>query len=160
MRKTASAVAKTRTPRVPTPKTASESAMPRTVTGTESGPESGTMPDGRIAEILGRLSATEGMREVFLVSGDEATFSGRSLEADRAGKIVTLVRMLSEVNRKAATQMKQGVVRQLVVFGTEGMVMVSPAGNGTLVAVAGAGVKVGLLRLALNDCLKRLAEVS
>jgi tetratricopeptide (TPR) repeat protein/predicted regulator of Ras-like GTPase activity (Roadblock/LC7/MglB family) len=117
-------------------------------------------PDPRIVEILNRLAATSGMRSVFLVSGHEVTAAGAAPSADRAEKIVILVRMLSDVTRRTTTQMKQGEMKQLIVFGTEGMAMVCTSAPGILAAVAGAGVNVGLLRIALNDCLKRLGEVS
>jgi predicted regulator of Ras-like GTPase activity (Roadblock/LC7/MglB family) len=100
------------------------------------------------------------MRSVFLVSGHEVTAAGAAPSADRAEKIVILVRMLSDVTRRTTTQMKQGEMKQLIVFGTEGMAMVCTSAPGILAAVAGAGVNVGLLRIALNDCLKRLGEVS
>jgi len=117
-------------------------------------------PDPRIVEILNRLGATNGMRSVFLVSGYEVTSAGAVPAPERAEKIVTLVRMLSDVTRRTATQMKQGEMKQLIVFGTEGLAMVSACAPGILAAVTGAGVNVGLLRIALNDCLKRLGEVS
>ena len=86
--------------------------------------------------------------------------SGQAPPADQSAKIVTLVNMVADLTRRAATSMKQGDVKQVLVFGTDGLVMVCPAKAGVLAAVAGGGVKVGLLRIALNDCLKRLAEVS
>jgi len=111
-------------------------------------------------EILKRLAGTEGMRQAFLVAEKEMKSSGEAPSAEQMEKIMTIVKMLAEVTKKASSGMKQGEVKQLLVFGTEGMVMVSPSAPGILAAVAGSGVKVGLLRIALNDCLRRLAEVS
>jgi len=75
-------------------------------------------------------------------------------------KITTLVRMLADVTRRASTNMKHGEAKQVLMFGPQGMAVISQAAPGILVLVAGASVKVGLLRLALNDCLKRLGEVN
>ena len=117
------------------------------------------LDETRILEALNRLASTEGMRQVFLVNGPQVVSSGPGGMQDNE-KVVTLVKMLSDVTRRAASQMKQGEVKQILVFGTEGIVMVSPAQPGILAAVAGAAVRVGLMRIALNDCLKRLAGVS
>jgi len=116
--------------------------------------------EGKVREVLARLVATEGMRQAFLVSGERLIATGEALGEEQAEHATTLVRMLSDITRRAAESMKQGAAKQVLIFGTEGMVMVSPAVPGILAAVAGAGVKVGLLRLALNDCLRRLGEVS
>ncbi len=126
-------------------------------------PGAAPLPAGaaeRVLDILGRLAGTEGLMRAYFVAGGEVVTPGPRPAPEQAGKIATLVSMLSDVTRKAALGMKQGDVKQVLVFGTEGMVMVSPATGGILAAVAGGGVRVGLLRLALNDCLKRLAEVS
>ncbi len=121
--------------------------------------ESGALDEARVLEALSRLASTEGMRQVFLVNGPQVICSGSGKMQDNE-KVVTLVKMLSDVTRRAASQMKQGEVKQVLVFGTEGIVMVSSAQVGILAAVAGAAVRVGLMRIALNDCLKRLAGVS
>lgn len=126
----------------------------------DAGPSVGPAATRHVTEILDRLAATEGMRQAYLVAGHGIMASGGTPDPGHAEKVVTLVRMISDVTKRAAASMKHGEVGQLIMFGTEGMVMVSPTRLGVLAAVAGAGVKVGLLRLALNDCLKRLSEVS
>lgn len=132
--------------------------MAQTAAPTAAG-ESGALDEARVLEALSRLASTEGMRQVFLVNGPQVICSGSGKMQDNE-KVVTLVKMLSDVTRRAASQMKQGEVKQVLVFGTEGIVMVSSAQVGILAAVAGAAVRVGLMRIALNDCLKRLAGVS
>lgn len=114
---------------------------------------------GKVVEILSRLAATEGIQEAFLVTSQGMMVSGPPPAQDRIEKVATLVRMLADVAKRAAVQTKQGTVRHMLIFGTEGMVLVSPTAPGVLAAVAGAGVNVGLLRIAFNDCLKRLSEV-
>ena len=126
----------------------------------DAGPPVGPAATRHVTEILERLAATEGMRYAYLVSGQVVMASGGEPDPERAGKIVSLVRTISDVTKRAAKSMNHGEVVQVLMFGTEGMVMVSPSRMGVLAAVAGAGVKVGLLRLALNDCLKKLGEVS
>lgn len=114
----------------------------------------------KVTEILNRFGATEGLRQAYFISGSSVVTTGRIPPADQFAKLTTLVGMLSDLTRRAAVSMKQGEVKQVLVFGTEGLVMVSPAAGGVLTAVAGGGINVGLLRIALNDCLKRLADVS
>jgi len=128
----------------------------------ESAPTGGLSEEStaKVREIMERLASTEGMRQAFFLSGPSVVMTGEPLAVGASTKIVTLVRMLADVTRRAASSMKQGEVKQVLVFGTDGLVMVSPAHAGILAAVAGGGVRVGLLRLALNDCLKRLADVS
>lgn len=116
--------------------------------------------EARVREIMERLASTEGMRQAFFLAGPSVVMTGEPLAAGASSKIVTLVGMLADVTRRAASSMKQGEVKHVLMFGTEGLVMVSPAHAGILAAVAGGSVKVGLLRIALNDCLKRLADVS
>jgi len=125
-------------------------------------PERGRTPSAEgknIVKILNRLAATEGIQEVFLVTPQGMVGSGPSPAQARIEKVTSLVRMLTDVTKRAAVRMKQGTVRHMLIFGTTGMVLVSPAAPGILAAVAGAGVNLGLLRVALNDCLKRLSEV-
>jgi len=112
----------------------------------------------KVGEALNRLASTEGMQQALLVAGREILHSGNKPPAS-ADKLVTLVRVLADVTRRAASAMKQGEAKQVLMFGTQGMAVVSPAQPGILAAVAGPSVKVGLIRLALNDCLKRLSEV-
>ncbi|MEK7474534.1 MAG: tetratricopeptide repeat protein [Candidatus Coatesbacteria bacterium] len=123
----------------------------------------GGLSEGAIAkvtEILDRFGTTEGLRQAYFIAGTSVVMSGQASSVDQSAKITTLVSMLADLTRRAASSMKQGEVKQVLVFGTDGLVMVSPAATGILAAVAGGGVKVGLLRIALNDCLKRLADVS
>jgi tetratricopeptide (TPR) repeat protein/predicted regulator of Ras-like GTPase activity (Roadblock/LC7/MglB family) len=114
----------------------------------------------KVTEILTRFGTTEGLRQAYFISGPSVVMAGQASSADQSAKITTLVSMLADLTRRAASSMKQGEVKQVLVFGTDGLVMVSPAATGILAAVAGGSVKVGLLRIALNDCLKRLADVS
>ncbi len=116
--------------------------------------------EDRITEILNQLAATEGMRQAFLITEKEIRASGKPPAWESAENMVTVVRQLSDVTKRASSRMNQGEVKQAFILGTEGLVMVSPTPAGILVVLAGAGVKVGLLRIALNDCLKRLTGVS
>jgi predicted regulator of Ras-like GTPase activity (Roadblock/LC7/MglB family) len=114
----------------------------------------------KINPILARLAGTEGMKQALLVVGQEILHAGAAPAAESTEKVTTLVRMLADVTRRASVNMKHGEARQVLMFGPQGIAVVSQSVPGILVLVGGASVKVGLLRLALNDCLKRLSEVN
>lgn len=116
----------------------------------------------QISQVLETLSANAGadVSGVAAVGMDGIVLVSRmsaEVNADRVGAVAAT---MMGVTRRVSGELKIGVPRETIIDSENGLFMVLPAGDQSLLAInLKQGANLGMVRLEARDAAKRIGEV-
>lgn len=110
--------------------------------------------------ILRRLRSAESLIDgCAFVTRDSVVVASEFDQSANSNRLGAMCATLLALAQRTVMEVKKGELAQLIVDGTSGLMIISPAGSGILAVVANRKVKLGLLILEAKKASKEFEKI-
>lgn len=115
---------------------------------------------GLLQEVLARINKTSGILASMIVSPDgDVLAKDFSVDIEESA-ISKMVAKIFQDTQKSVDRMDQGVLNQVMITAVHGQLFINSTPSGILAILATEKVKIGILRLAINEAVRRITKAS
>lgn len=113
-----------------------------------------------LKEVLSRVNEKPGILASMIVSPDGDVLA-KDFKVDiEASAISKMVARIFQDTQKSVDRMDQGVLNQVMITAVHGQLFINSTPSGILAILATEKVKIGILRLAINEAVRRITKAS